>query len=472
MVWLILSTAAVISMWVLAGLASLQAARTARTPQGAIGWVVFLLSAPLLALPLYLIFGHRKFSRYRNTRQKADKILNALRVYSDSHTQDRDALPLNEAPFERLAGYPICNGNRFDLLVDGPAITEAMLAAIREASDYVLVQFYIVRDDSHGRQLKDALIDARNRGVAVWFMTDAVGSHGLSTTFRRDLEKAGVNLVDPDTRPGPKHRFHLNFRNHRKTVIVDGQIGFTGGMNIGDEYMGRDPHYGRWRDTQVRLEGPVVQQLELGYCEDWFWLTEDPILDLLSWECPKVSSPGKPALVIGTGPGDPNQNGSMLYFSAISAARTRIWIASPYFVPDQDVVAALKNAAMRGVEVRILLPGIIDHYAPWLAAFSYFDDLRAAGVQIFRYTGGFLHQKVFVVDDCIAAVGTMNLDNRSFRLNFETMALCFDGETCDAVAAMLDTDFAEAALIKETLDEQTWQIRFGAPVARLLAPVL
>ncbi|MFV1710605.1 cardiolipin synthase [Phaeobacter sp. JH20_09] len=472
MAWIAISTSAVLMMWVLAGLASLKAARTARTPQGAIGWVVFLLSAPLVALPLYLFFGQRRFSRYRATRRKAERVLNALRVYSDLHTQDRDQLAANQAPFERLAGYPVCRGNGFELLKNGAEIADAIIEAIDAAEDYVLVHFYIVRDDKIGQRFKTALLDARARGVAVWFMTDAVGSHGLSNRYREALEAAGVNQVDPSTRPGPKHRFHLNFRNHRKTVIVDGRVGFTGGMNIGDEYMGRDPAFGAWRDTQVRLTGPVVQQLQLGYAEDWFWLTEDPILDLLTRDCAPVEGAGKPALVVETGPGDSTINGSMLYFSAISAARSRIWLASPYFVPDQDVVAALKNAAMRGVDVRILLPETADHYAPWLAAYAYFDDLREVGVKIYRYQAGFVHQKVFVVDDTIAAVGTMNLDNRSFRLNFESMALCFDAETAEQVAQMLDEDMASSTLLETDLDAQPVTIRFGAPVARLLAPIL
>lgn len=177
MVEVVISTSALLLMWGLAGLASLKAARTARTPQGAIGWVVFLLSAPLLALPLYLFFGQRKFSRYRATRREAERVLNALRVYSTRYTQDRDQLAVNQAPFERLAGYPVCRGNSFELLINGTDISDAIIDAIDAAEDYVLVHFYIVRDDQIGQRLKSALLRARERGVAVWFMTDAVGSH-------------------------------------------------------------------------------------------------------------------------------------------------------------------------------------------------------------------------------------------------------------------------------------------------------
>ncbi|MEC9311190.1 MAG: phospholipase D-like domain-containing protein, partial [Pseudomonadota bacterium] len=239
----------------------------------------------------------------------------------------------------------------------------------------------------------------------------------------------------------------------------------------GDEYISHTKAFGDWRDTHVELTGPVVQQLQLTYAQDWHWLTDEPILDLLTWE-PEPSPENRSALIVPTGPGDTTENGSMMFFSAISAARSRVWIASPYFVPDLDVVAALKHAALRGVDVRILLPGIVDHYLPWLASFAYFDDLQKVGVQVLQYSGGFMHQKTFVVDDTIAAVGTTNMDNRSFRLNFETMALFFDTGAAESVAAMLEDDFTRARSLDRPLAAQHWSVRLFAPVARLLAPVL
>lgn len=469
--WVVVSSAAIVVMWGLAALGALNAARTARTPQGAIGWVVFLLASPLIALPAYMLFGHHRFERYRASRQATHRAVEDLQAMADVRARGAVRTTIPTAPFEAVSGLKVCDGNDFELLINGAAAFDAMFQAIDQASDYVLIQFYIVRDDDLGLRLKRHLIEAARRGVTIWFMADAIGSHRLPRAYLRELAAAGINLVDRSSQRGPKHRFTLNFRNHRKTVIADGRIAFTGGLNVGDEYIRPTKAFGHWRDTHVKLTGPVVQQLQLTYAQDWHWLTEEPILDLLDWT-PTPAKADRAALIVPTGPGDTTENGSMMFFSAISAATSRVWIASPYFVPDLDVVAALKNAALRGVDVRILVPDVVDHYLPWLASFAYFDDLRRVGVKVLQYSGGFMHQKAFVVDDTLAAVGTTNMDNRSFRLNFETMALFFDRGAAQAVAAMLEEDFRRSRTLQLGLDEHGAAIRLFAPVARLLAPVL
>jgi cardiolipin synthase len=242
-------------------------------------------------------------------------------------------------------------------------------------------------------------------------------------------------------------------------------------LNVGDEYMGRDPVFGRWRDTHVEITGPVVAQLQLVFAEDWHWAKDEVILDALHWTPPHAAD-DMTALLVPTGPADTMETGALFFLSAIVAARARIWIASPYLVPDTDVLSALKQAALRGVEVRILVPEVIDHRIPWLAAFAYFDELRQAGVEIWRYTDGFMHSKVVLVDDGLAAIGTTNLDNRSFRLNFEAMVVAFDTRAAERVEAFLERDFARAYRLETDLARQRAGIRLGAPVARLFAPVL
>ncbi|MEP1327840.1 cardiolipin synthase [Pseudophaeobacter sp.] len=471
MFWVAISTLAVFVMWTLAVLGALSAARTSRTPQGAIGWVVFLLAAPLTALPAYLVFGHYRFKDYHSIRQDIHEVVHDYPDLSPETHCDAACLDINPAPFEAVSGLSLCTGNDFKILVNGDDSFRAMFGAIDRAVHYVLVQFYTIRDDELGQKLRDHLIAAAQRGASVWFMYDNVGSHSLSRAYLQSLEQAAINVVEPATSRGPKHRFHINFRNHRKTLIVDGRIGFTGGLNVGNEYLGLDSRFGHWRDTQLQLTGPMVQQLQLSYAEDWQWLTDEPLMEFLEWQ-PEPRESNRIGLVVPTGPGDLTENGSMLFFSAISAANSRIWIASPYFVPDLDVVAALKLAALRGVDVRILLPGNFDHYLPWLAAFSFYDDLRQAGVKIYNYSAGFMHQKSFVVDDQLAAIGTANLDNRSFRLNFETMALLFDATAAKELSDILQKDFDQSSLLAKDLDQQKWSIRLLAPLVRLLSPVL
>jgi len=335
----------------------------------------------------------------------------------------------------------------------------------------VLVQFYILRDDRLGQALCDRLVAACARGVDVYVSYDRVGSFTLRNEYRRKLLEAGARVTDQRRARGLAWRFIVNYRNHRKTLIVDGKRGFTGGLNVGDEYLGRDAGLGAWRDTNVALRGPVVAQLQLIFAEDWHFATGDLIVVDLAW-LPGLQPEDMIGLIVATGPADDFDSGSMLFFAAISRARRRVWIASPYFVPDLDTLTALRHAALRGLEVRILVPEHADHRIMWMAAHAYFDEIRAAGVEIWRYTEGFMHQKVILVDDDLAAVGTTNMDNRSFRLNFEAMAILFDKEFAARVDEMLRADFARAYRSTKALSDQPLGVRVGAPVARLFSPIL
>lgn len=468
--WIAFSGLVVVAVYLCAIYAAFQAAATARTPQGAVGWGVFLLTLPVLALPLYLFLGHHRFRGYRITRLESRRVVQGLKAFS-AENAPKDSGSINLAPFENIAHMAAVGGNSVDLLIDGKATFAAIFDAIDAARDYVLVQFYVVQDDTLGRALKDRMLAAVGRGVRVRFMIDALGSYSLPRAYSAELRAAGIDVVNGDQQRGAKFRFRLNYRNHRKTVIVDGVVGFIGGHNVGDQYKGRHPVLGYWRDTHVRLRGPVVLQLQLIFIEDWHWATDTLLLDELKWLAPPEPE-DVAALIVASGPGDQTETGSIMFFSAITAAKHRFWVTSPYFIPDLDVMTALKHAALRGVDVRIMVPDQADHTITWLAGFSYYDEITECGVRVFHYTRGFTHQKAFVVDDQLAAVGTTNLDNRSFRLNFEAMALFFDRRAAQAVAAMLLDDFTHCCEITRTIDQQKALIRYGAPVARLFAPIL
>lgn len=469
--WTLLVSVFVFALYTTAVVFAVRAAQTARTPQGAVGWVVFLISAPMFGVPLYLFLGHHRFRGYRIARKESQRVVEGIKTFADYSKPDADKMHINPRPFEALAHMPVSRGNGAELLVDGQATFDAIFEAIDEAKTYVLIQFYIVRADALGQKLKDKLIEAAKRGVSVRFMMDAVGSYGLPKDYIEQMRAAGITVSDPHEQRGPKFRFQLNYRNHRKTVVIDGETGFIGGHNVGVEYLGRDAHFGHWRDTHVRMTGHIVRQLQLIFIEDWHWAHEEDLIDQLDWAGSEADQDMN-ALLVATGPGDETETGSMMFFAAITEARERIWIASPYFVPDIDIMTALKHAALRGVDVRILVPDVIDHRLPWLAAFAYFDEVRACGAQILRYTDGFMHQKVFVVDNSLAAVGTTNLDNRSFRLNFEAMALFFDPQAAAAVGAMLQEDFSKSYELSRYLEQQPIHIRLGAPLARLFSPIL
>ena len=458
--------------FVLAAWLSWRAAQMARTPQGAVGWVVFLLSTPYVAVLLYGLFGPHRYQRRGRDRRASRLVLDDKRP---DRTPARTPCPacdrIDRRPFERIAGMPFMPGNRVDLLVDGAATFDALFGAIDRADHDLLVQFYTLRDDGLGTEMIDRLIAAAERGVSVRLYTDAVGSNSLSRRTLRRMEAAGIDGVAQRRNRPIARRLQINFRNHRKTVIVDGREAYLGGLNVGDDYMGRNPAFGAWRDSFVRVTGPAVKQLQLVFAEDWHWLTGTALRHALDWS-PPAPAGRTDALVVATGPIDGEDGAAALFFAAIAAAGRRIWISTPYFVPDIALMSALKHAAARGCEVRILVPDTIDHYLPWLAAFAYFDELRAAGVEIWRYRDGFLHQKALLVDDCLSGIGSTNFDNRSFRLNFETMALFLDTDLAARIEQMLQADFARSAPLEAGLDEQPWPIRLGAPVARLFAPVL
>jgi cardiolipin synthase A/B len=450
---------------------SWRAIRFARTPQGSVGWVVFLVSAPYIAVPIYLFLGHHKYTGYINARRDSRELREEICKWSEQNAPVLDPGEMDRRVYEQLALLPSCRGNSLELLIDGNATFETLFKALDGANSYVLVQYYIVKDDGIGRRLQERLIKAAERGVTVRMLVDGVGSLKLPKSYLEKLVEGGVEIIDPKTVRGPKNRFQLNLRNHRKTVVVDGTTGFTGGLNVGDEYMGLDSKFGAWRDTHAKFQGPIISQLQLIFAEDWFWATEENLIDDLFWETDQQVE-DMTALLVPTGPGDTLESGSLMFFTAIAAAKKRIWIASPYFVPDEVILTGLKHAALRGVEVKLLVPDLIDHKIPWLAAFAYFDEVIEVGCEVWRYNSGFMHQKVFLVDDDLAAIGTTNLDNRSFRLNFETMVLLFNENAADVMANMLQSDFSKAYRLTTPLASQPLRVRIGAPIARLFSPLL
>jgi cardiolipin synthase len=461
----------------LSGIASaLHAAVRTRTAQGAVAWSISLVTFPYLALPLYWVFGRGKFHGYVAARRSGD--LKIHHVAADLRARLEGAfrarLP-EEAEhlrvFERLAGLPFSDGNGVDLLKNGEEAFTAMFAAIDDAGDYLLLQVYILRDDDLGRDLKARLMRRARDGVRVYVLYDEIGSYGLPQAFIGDLRDAGAVVSPFGTTQGPVNRFQLNFRNHRKILVADGRVAFVGGLNFGDEYLGRNAAMSPWRDTHLRIVGPAVQAIQLAFVEDWFWAAHE--VPELSWEPQSGVDGGQAVLPLPTGPADPLDACELFFLEALRSARRRIWIASPYFVPDEQIVSALELARLRGVDVRILLPQRPDQLLVHLASFGYYPIAERTGMAIYRYGPGFLHQKVLLVDDDIASVGTANLDNRSFRLNFELSIVVWDRGFAAAVAAMLEEDFAQSQRVAAgELDDRSFWFRFGVSLSRLLAPVL
>jgi cardiolipin synthase len=373
---------------------------------------------------------------------------------------------------ETIASLPLLAGNSARLLVNGEAAFEAIFEAISGAEDYVLMQFYIFREDGIGKKMRDALVARARDGVAVYLLLDNFGSMSLSKSFIDSMAREGMKVSYVMDLSGSANRFQLNFRNHRKIVVVDGKRGFLGGLNVGDEYLGNDPRLTPWRDTHMEWRGPIVKYLQVPFAEDWRWATGE-LLDQLDWEIRPDDVVGEvEALCLATGPADPFETCAMGFLTLIDGARERIWIATPYFVPDDKIVTALQLAAMRGVEVRVILPGLHDSYLVYLSSFSYLKELEEAGVRFYRYEKGFLHQKVMLIDDSLSAIGSANLDNRSFRLNFEVIGIVSDTAFNSEVSRMLEADFANSRPTgANALAGRSFPFRLSVRLARMLAPI-
>ena len=468
--------ALVLTFHVLGFLSSVHAVMTTRTEQGAIAWAISLNTIPYVAVPAYWILGRSRFQGYVTSRRGEDATLRPVAKGAADEVRDyiMDVAEVQQPRValaaKKLAEIPYLRGNGVELLIDGEATFASILDGIARARESVLFQFFIVHDDEIGRAVQAALIERAKAGVRVWFLYDEVGSHKLPRRYLDELRAAGVRVSAFNARKGLMNQFQLNFRNHRKIVVVDGREAWIGGHNVGDEYLGKDPKFGRWRDTHVRIEGPAALAAQLSFVEDWNWAT-DEIPDL-SWT-PRTSADADiPVLILPTGPADELETANLMFVQAIEAAQERIWIASPYFVPDRPIVTALQLAGLRGVDVRILIPDMPDHLLVYLAAFSYFEPAGATGVRFFRYTDGFLHEKAVLLDDRAGAVGTANFDNRSFRLNFEVTAVIQDSAFAREMEAMFEADFANAREVDRfELQKRPWWFRFAVRLAALTSPI-
>lgn len=448
-----------------------------RTAQSAIGWITGLIAFPYLALPLYLLIGRYRFEGYVASRRTDDQnlrpVLDELAEYTADHAC---AVPDTAREMRALtAFFPVgfTQGNRSRLLVNGAQAFPELFAAIEEAQDYILLEFYIVRDDNIGRRLSEALLQRLKAGVSVYFLYDDIGSAWLSRRYIRRLREAGAHVRSFNTVSKRPKRFQINFRNHRKILVADGRVGLLGGMNIGQEYLGLDPDFTPWRDTHLSLRGPAVQALQLVFLQDWYWSANT--VPSLNWKpvIPEPQDGGEAVLILPTSAADLQDTAVLFYMTLIQSARHRLWIASPYFVPDQALMSALSLAVLRGVDVRILIPNKPDNRLVQWAAYTHVEQALEQGVKVYSYIQGFMHQKVMLVDDRYACVGTANLDNRSLRLNFEVTSLLPDRQRVEEVRRMLEEDFRCAR--PENLGR--WRkvsraYRLLSRAARLLGPIL
>lgn len=441
----------------------------------AIAWCLAVIFMPFLGAFLFWSFGYNYLKRHVRRRQHHRSRFRNQQpqrgvTEAVAGVPGATASPCQELGTlaERTGAFPVAHGNDVRLYHETTTAFETLLDAIRQARHHVHMEFFIVHSDGTGLRLLDVLRDKAREGVEVRLLYDGLGSLHLKRRALQPLLDAGGRVgvylpVNP-----LRSLLHINLRNHRKITVIDGRYGFTGGLNIGDEYLGLNPYFGYWRDSFLRVEGPAVAGLQWVFCDDWNFATRE-LLEGAAY-FPPLPAAGPDAVQVTEGGPDREPNGIReLYFMAILSARKRLWMASPYFVPDAGLLDALRVARHRRVDVRLLGISRADHYLSFYASRYYWRELLDMGVQVYQYRKGMMHTKLMLVDDDWAMVGSANLDNRSLHLNYEI--------GCALLAPRLVQELA-ATYLQDLENAERWTHVSALPVrvienaCRLLTPIL
>ncbi len=452
-----------------------------KRPTATLAWLWAIIFIPYAGALAYFAIGTDRLRRQRLKRRRMFSA-HAARQPLAAHTSDAattalvKALPRRDQQFlallSRINELPISSAQEVRILRNSEEFYPALEARIREAKHHIHLEFYIWQADDSGARFLDALTAAAQRGVIVRLLLDGVGSHGFSENLLTDYRAAGGHFSWFQTLDPMRNRFFLNLRNHRKLQVIDGTVGFVGGMNIGRENEGLDAELGHWRDVQVEMIGAVACGLQEVFADDWFFATGEKISDELFFPEFPAHAVHPVNLVVG-GPDRRSEPLSKSIVSLLNEASERVWIATGYFVPDDVILAALEVAAQRGLDVRLLVSEKNDHPLLVIVGRSYYGQLLAAGVRIFEYSAGINHAKAAVADDHWAMVGSANLDYRSMRLNFELNLLFHSPAQNAELAEILAHDFS----LCEEIDPQKFarrpfRQRFIEAAVRPLAPLL
>jgi cardiolipin synthase len=463
---------AVLSVWIV---------MQKRAPVSTMSWILSLALLPFAGFLIYYFLGPQRLKKQRLKRLRSRAIAQApADVASLRAAAERapPALRQMAALGTAACGLPVSSATAAELLSGGARTFDAIFEAIRQARDHVHLEYYIFQPDKTGTALRDLLIERARNGVTVRLLLDALGSKRIGRRFMAPMLEAGIEVaLFHDTRIGRRLRPVTNYRTHRKIVVCDGRVGFTGGVNITDEE-DRRIRPDAYHDAHLRIEGSAVRWLQTTFLEDWTYATaEDPrriihALDVLLPRLPGQDGAGDiPVQIVTSGPDSGLEAIHRMHVAAIHSASHRAWLTTPYFVPGEPGLMALTSAALRGVDVRLLVPRRSDSLIVSAAARSYYDELIAAGVKIWEYKARMLHSKTLVVDGNCAMIGTANFDNRSFRLNFEVCAVIYGPALAEPLAAQFETDLHSAAAVRAQR-RQSFPRRLGDATARLFSPLL
>lgn len=454
-----------------------------KSPSATLAWIMVLAFIPIIGFLFYIVFN-QNFSRSkinRLTDKEAYVVRHALKdqiremedpnypFHCPTTRNWRHLIKLNQ-----VYGHAYyTENNHVELITDGTVLSEKMTRDIRNARESINIEYYIIKRDFVGLSLIDLLTEKAKEGVEVRLLLDPVGSRTINERVLRDYLKAG-GKVGFFFRPKFKiFGLKLNYRNHRKIVVIDNRIGYTGGYNVAREYIGKKKKFGYWRDTHVRITGDAVADLNGRFILDWRFTTKEQLQ--MEPARPTEEEPGHIGVqIVSCGPESPSEEVKRAMMRMITFAEKRVYLQTPYFVPDPSIVESLKMAVQSGVDVRIMIPHMPDHIFVYWATYSYVGELLRSGARAFIYDDGFLHAKTLVVDGEVGTIGSTNFDNRSFRLNFETNAVIFDRDFAQQMerAFMHDLTHHGHELTYEAYQKRGTIIKFKEAISRLLSDIL
>ena len=453
-----------------------------RSPFKTIAWILVLILLPVVGVIFYLFFG-QEYRKQKIFSRKGLQGLSTLRQLSSKQLREIEQTNLildndilEKENIIRLllnnSSALLTTGNVLEILNNGEKTFETIFEAIKNAKHHVHLEYYIFSNDKIGNRLKDLLIEKCKQGIEVRIIVDDVGSWGLRKRFYSSLRKNGIEIYSFMSVRFPRLTSRVNFRNHRKIAIVDGKIGFIGGINIADRYIEGLPALGKWRDTHLKIEGDAVGTLQVIFSADWYFVSGKNLTG--NFFFPRFSeAKGVSVQVVAGGPDYDWENISQAYFAAISNARKRVLIVTPYLMPPPELLTALKTVALSQVDVRIIIPEKSDAVIPKWSSFSYVEELLEAGIRIFFYQNGFVHSKIMIVDDVFSTIGTTNFDFRSFETNFEVNAFIYNKKFTSELTNHFNTDLANSREIE--LSEwklRPWHYKFRESLAHIIAPMM
>ncbi|MGB0454948.1 MAG: cardiolipin synthase [Bacteriovoracaceae bacterium] len=468
------------SVEVIGILLAMRALLRTRSPEATIAWTISLIMMPFVSIPLYIVFGKKNFYGYVTLRklsnQKCEEEFVEAKTFIESWKLDeekqksvRDIVSL-----EKLSEMPFIKGNKLKLFSDIQNYYDDLFLEVEKAKKVILVQTFIIHGDSIGDRLANLLIKKASEGLKVYVLFDGFGAHNFPKELMGRLKKSGVEIIPFSIMENRYNRFQLNFRNHRKIVVIDESLAFVGGANISEDYIGNNPKLSPWRDTVVKITGPAAVSFQIPFLEDWYWQTGSTIS--LDWEISdkvKEDLGDQSCLCLYSGPADQSDTLTNTWLEVINGAKKRVWLATPYFVPNQQLLSALKIAVLKGIEVQILFPEKPDHFYVWCAGQFYLQKLLETGAQVLLYEKGFMHQKVILVDDDISVVGSANFDRRSLDLNFEASVIVYDKDFCLEVSQMMEQDIKNSKVLPRNYYRQKgFLFHFISKFFNLFSPVL